>query len=211
MLFGCTGCVAQSTYDSQVAEAAKLQQNLATTQVETAELAKQVAEVQTSNKQLDAMAQDLRAAIQREEDTAAVFRQRSQDRIAALQTQVASLVNQGRTLGRDIADAKQQNASLRASVAQAKRELQEQRESAAQPASMPGLSSGPHTAMAPNPVQAPTPEPPAPPQQFTQAVPPTPAPPVVATPPPAEPPPADKSWTGWFMTWLSGLWNWIFE
>jgi len=207
---GLAGCVVQSTYDKQVAETAELRETLAQAQAEAAELLKQVQALQASNRELDTTTETLRAAIQREEEATAVLRQRAQDRLATLQTQVASLVNQGRILGRDIAEAKQQNASLRASLAQLRRELEEQQAQAAQVTAVPAAPSALNAGTASNTLQLPPTSQGTSPQQASQAPPPAPQPPV-SSPPKAEPPPADESWTGWLLSWLSSLWSWIFN
>jgi hypothetical protein len=208
---GLTGCVAQSTYDKQVAETATIRETLAQAQAETAELLAQVQELQASNRELDNTTETVRAAIQHEEEATAALRQRAQDKLAALQTQLASLINQRRIVARDIADAKQQNASLRASVAQLKHDLEERQAAATQVLPMPTTPGALESGAAGTPMQSPPPGQSASPQEATQASPPTATQPPVSPAPPAESAPADESWAGWLMSWLSSLWSWIFN
>lgn len=208
---GLTGCVAQSTYDKEVAETAKIRETLAEAQVEAAALLKQVQDLQASNRELDNTAETVRAAIQREEEATAALRQRAQDRLATLQTQLAGLINQRRILGRDLADAKQQNASLRASVAQVKRELEERQAQLAQVTPLPAAPVAPEAGAAGTPMQSPSPGQSAPQQEAAKAAPPAATPPPGSTVPAAEPAPVDESWAGWLMSWLASLWSWIFN
>jgi len=205
------GCVAQSTYDKQLAETADLKQSLTQAQLEVNEVAKQVTALQTSNRELDAMTDELRAAVQREEDALSAFRQKSRDRIAALQTQIASLINQGRALSREIADAKQHNASLRASAAQLKRELEEIQEQPPASTGMPGAVPGPGISLPTGQNQTTLTAQPTSQQQTAQALPAAPVPSGAASPGQPDPAPADETWAGWFLNWLSTLWSWIFE
>ena len=122
------------------------------------------------------------------------------EKLAALQTQVATLVNQSRLLARDMADAKQEGASLQAMVTQYKQEIEESRAS---------LTPIPPTTSAQT---QPSVTPAVPPQQAAQAAPVTPAKSATAPQPTkGEPAPTDESWTDWIKNMVSSLWSWIFN
>ena len=206
------GCVSQHRYDKTRAEADELIRTLEATRSEMNDLAERIAALQAANRQEDAVATDLRAAIQREQDMLPFRRQRGDDQLAALQTQVAHLVNQSRLLAQKMTNTKQESASLQVMVAQYKQEIEESR-----------LLSVPVETAASTPAQ---PEP-----TVTQVVPPvTPADstvspqqtaqanPVASMPqtvPPrpveVDPAPVDDSWIGMITSWLFSMWSWIFD
>ncbi len=210
LLISLAGCVSQSTYDMQVAATADLKQALAQAQLEVADLAKQVAALQAASRELETQASEARAAVQREDAASAALKQKSQDKLVALQTQMAALVTHSHTLGRSLADAKQQNASLRLSAKQTKRELDELRDAPPPPAVIPAALpvSGPAVTPASTPeAAAPTVQPTT---QTAQAAPPAPAQPAAGSTPQPAATPADESWTAWLLNWLTSLWAWIF-
>ena len=206
------GCVSQHRYDTKRAEADELVRTLDATRSDVKELVGRIESLQAANRREDAVATDLRMAIQREEEMLPIRRQRSDDQLAALQTQVAHLVNQSRRLTREMANARRDSASLKVLVAQYKQEVEES-ESLSIPIE-PAAST-------PAQIQPTVTEvvPPVPqtnetviPQQTAQA---TPLPPTVPTTPPRpvdiEPAPVDDSWMGMIMSWLASLWSWIFD
>lgn len=208
-----TGCVSQHAYDKTTAEKDELTRELEALRGEIGELDRRITELQTANRKEDADTMAIRAAIQREEETLPIMRQRANDRMAVLQAQVAHLVNQGRALAREIAAAKQERASLQATVAQYKRELEQSQD-------LPTATVTPAAPVAPLPppstpiVVAPTPVSPAtPPQQAGQApapAPTTPSKPTTTRVAKIDPPPAE-SWTDMIINWVSSLWSWIFN
>lgn len=204
------GCVSQTTYDKQVNETADLRQAFAGLQTEVANLAKQVAALQASRDELKKETEEARAAIQVEQETGPTIRQHALDKLAALQTQVAHLVNQGRALGREMADAKQQNTALKASAAQFKRELDDLRRMARAETPAQPITAAANPAQSANQAMGTPPGQPAQPEQVAQTTPPAPPKPPAARPQP-ETPPVDDSWTGMVIGWLSSLWNWMFQ
>ena len=206
------GCVSQQTYDKTRTEADELTRALNVARGEITELDQRIAAMQATNRQEDAVTTELRAAIQHEQDALPGLRQRAHDKLGALQTQVAQLVNQSRLLGREIADAKQEGASLKALVAQHKQEMEESRLS---PMLIESAQSTPTTVQStPTPVvPSVTPmNPVTTPQQTAQATPAPPTKPIATTrTAKGEPGQADDSWTGMIMNWVSSLWGWIFQ
>jgi len=205
------GCVSRHAYEKARAEADDLSRTLDIARTDVSELDRQIAELQAANRQEDAATTGLRAAIQREQDQWSVLRQRADAQLASLQAQVAHLINQGRALTRQIADAKRESASLHAMATQYKQELDEAQ---AMPAPIPTMAAEP---IMPRPAMtsgAPSVMPGDPggvPQQTAQVAP-VAAPKPVIPPPPAnaEPAPVDDSWTGMLASWFSMLWSWIF-
>jgi hypothetical protein len=205
------GCVSRHTYEKARAEADELRRTLDIARTDVTELDGRIAALQAANRRDDAVTIELRAAIQREQDQLSVLRQRADAQLASLQAQVARLVNQSRALSKQIADARQERASLQAMTAQYNEELEESRfmptpvalstgeAIQAQPAVTVGAPSSTATSADGSPQQT---------AQVNPVAPPKPAIP----PPPAkvEPPPADDSWTGVIMEWLSSLWSLIF-
>lgn len=214
VLVAGAGCVSQQTYDATRTEADELTRTLEAARIETNELDARIAALQTLNKKEEAAIAEAQAAIQREVDTAPMVRQRADDKLAALQTQVAYLVNQNRLLGRDMADAKQESVSLKALMAQYKREVEDSRplpsSFALTPSVQPAPSSHSLTQVAPT-LPPPTPLPPAAGSQQAQTPSSIPAkPPAVSRAAKTEPAQPDDSWTGMIKTWVSSFWGWIF-
>lgn len=207
-LLTLVGCVSQQTYDKTRAQADELTQALEMARIDVKEMEQRIDALQAMNKKEDAATAEIRAAIQRESDTVPLMRQRADDKIAALQTQVAHLLNQSRLLGREIAEAKQEGASLQALVTQYRKEMEESRlmslpmpsAQSAQPAASPALTPV---------VPAPIPQP-APPQQAQANPNPPTKPATAARHAKGEPAQADESWTGMIKNWVSSLWGWIF-
>lgn len=205
------GCVSKTTYNKTKAEAEELTQSLETARAEVKELNQHITELQAANRREDAVAAETLAAIQREQDLLSIYRQRADERLAILQSQVAGLVSQSRLLARQMADAKQEGASLQAMVNQYKEEIEASQSlpiSAASTTDTP--TSGQLTMTQPPPPTTATSQL-APPPQVAQTNPMAPAKPTVPSrPAKVEPVPADDSWTGMITNWLSSLWNWIF-
>lgn len=205
------GCVSQQTYEKARAEANDMTRALEMARIDVTEMEQRINALQALNKKEAATTAEIRAAIQVETDSAPLLRQRADDRIAALQTQLAHLLNQGRQLRRDLAEIKQEGASFQAVLTQYKQDLEES----------PLLS----LATPPSSVQSPPPPSPVPLAALTSPVPapvaqapaPQPAPldPAAKPSAPARPLKAgqlqtDDSWTGMIKGWVSSLWGWIF-
>ena len=205
------GCVSQQTYDKTTAETNELIRTLDATRIDITELDQRIAALKAANRQEDAVATELRAAIQRQEETLPVLRKRAEQKLAALQTQVATLMNHSRQLARELADAKQEGASLQAMVTQHKQEMEESR--ALLTPITPATNAQTHSTVTPvGPSITPI-NPAMPPQQAAQAAPAAPVKPA-AMPLPAkkvEPAPADESWTDWIKNKVSSIWSWIFN
>jgi len=205
------GCVSRQAYEKARAEADDLARSLEIARTDVTELDRRITELQSANRREDAVTSELRAAIQREQDQLPILRQRADDQLASLQAQVAHLVNQSRALIRQIADAKQESASLQAMATQYKQELEESRfmpapvaaetnePMTARPALTLGSSAAPPAALTGSP------------QQVSQVSPVAPLKSTIPPPPAAvEPAPVEDSWTGMIMSWLSSLWSLIF-
>ncbi|MDP3091080.1 MAG: hypothetical protein Q8N04_10395 [Nitrospira sp.] len=204
------GCVSQQTYDKTKDETNELTRALDATRTDITELEQRIAALKAANRQEDAVATELRAAIQREEETLPVLRKRAEEKLAALQTQVATLVNQSRLLAREMADAKQEGVSLQAMVTQHKQEMEESR-ALLTPITPATSAQTPPTVTPVAPSITPI-SPAVPPQQTAQAAPTAPVKPATAPrPAKVEPAPADESWTDWIKNRVSSIWSWIFN
>lgn len=206
------GCVSQHTYDQTRAETDELTRALDAARSDIAELDQRIAALQAANRQEDTATAELRAAIQREQDALPILRQRADEKVAALQTQMAHHMSQNRLLDREMADAKQESASLRAMVTQYKQEMRESQSLPAPPASAASTQAPPQLSLAPVvPSVAPI-NPAASPQQTVQA---NPVAPIKQATAPRlakiEPAPVDDSWAGMIKNWMSSLWSWIFN
>jgi hypothetical protein len=210
------GCVSQHTYDTARREADELTRALDTARSDNEKLEQQITTLHLRNKQENAALIEARAAMRQELDAAPMLRQRADDKLAALQTQVAYMMNQNRLLGREMAEAKQERVSLQALVAQHKQEVDDASRSVLSPSA---FSAAPQpevnhrlTPLVPTPTPAvPTATPPA------VAAPPAAGPPSLPVktstaprPTKAEPAQTDDSWTGMIKGWASSLWGWIF-
>lgn len=206
------GCVSQQSYDKTRAEADELTRALDAARSDIQELDQRVAALQAMNKKEDAVTAELRATIQREQESGPILRQRADEKLAALQTQVAYLVNQNRLLGREMADAKQEGASLQALITQYRKEMEESR---SLPLPMDSAQNAQATVQPPLTPVVPTTAPinsAAPSRQVAQSNPAAPSKQAVATrQAKGEPAQADESWTGMIKNWVSSLWNWIFQ
>ena len=206
------GCVSQQTYDKTRTEADELTRALDVARGEIKELDQRIAAMQASNRQEDGVTSELRAAIQHAQDALPILRQRADEKLGALQTQVTQLVNQSRLLGREIADAKQEGVSLQALVTQHKQKLEESPPfptPLASTKSMPATAQPTLTPVVPSVTPM---NPAASPQQTAQATPALPTKQTATTSSTkGEPAQADESWGGVVMSWVSSLWNWIFQ
>lgn len=211
-LFTIVGCVSQQTYDKTRAEADELTRALEMARIDVKELEQRIDMLQAVNKKEDAATTEIRAAIQREIDTAPLMRQRADNKIAALQTQAAHLISQSRLLGRQVAEAKQEGASLQAVVTQYKQDLEDSRLLSLSTPSMPPAPAppipSPSSTVTP---MVPTPTPLTAPAQQAQANPNPPTKPAATTRHvKGEPAQTDDSWTGMIKNWVSSVWGWIF-
>lgn len=209
------GCVSQQTYDQTRAETEELTRTLDTTRAEVRDLEQRVAALQAANRQEDDVTTELRSAIQREQDMLPVYRQRADEKLAALQAQVARMVNQNRLLAREMASAKQETVSLQAMVTQYKQEIEEARSIPPLPPLPVPVASAPSASQSTVPPDVPSAAPitpPAPPQQTAQA---NPVDPLKQSTPTHltknAPEEVDESWTGMIKSWVSSLWSWIFD
>ncbi len=206
------GCVSQQTYDKTRAEVSELTRTLDTTRTDVKELDQHIAALHAANRQEDAATTELNAVIQREHDMLSILRQRADDKLVALQTQVAHLVNQSRLLAREMADAKQEDASLQAMVTQYKQDIEESRSLSTQLASAANTPASAKPTLTPVVPSVAPPSPDKSPQQIAQVKPLTPL--KQSTParsPKSAPAEADESWADWIKNWVSSLWNWIFN
>jgi hypothetical protein len=202
------GCVSQQTYDTTKKEADELVRALESARSELHELAERIAELERMNQKEDAVIGELRTAIQQEAEMAPVVRQRADEKLAALQTRVAYLVNQNRLLGRDMADAKQESVFLKAAMTQYRQEVEDARPLPSSFTSLPPAQPDPSPALTPI---VPTPLPTAasiPEVSNRSSVPTKPA--TVSRSAKSEPTHSDDSWTGAIKAWVSSLWEWIF-
>ena len=213
VLLSEAGCVSRHTYESIKAEMLEQTQALESVREDVRELDREIAGLQASNRREDAAVSELRTAIQREEEQLPIMRQRAEDTLASLKTQVATLMNQSWHLARKIVDIRQESVSLQTKVAQYKEEMEQALSAASErdkPAITQALSSeAPASSVAPNQD--------AEPKQVTQAAASPPqslAPPVkpsVSSPSVnVDPPRANDSWIGIITSWLSKIWNWLF-
>jgi peptidoglycan hydrolase CwlO-like protein len=206
------GCVSQQTYDTTKAKTSELTRTLDRTRTDVKELEQHIAALHAANRQEDAVTAELHAVIQREHDMLPILRQRADDELAALQTQVAHLVNQRRLLARKMADAKQEGASLQAMVTQYKQDIEESRSRSTQLAMAANTPASAQLTQTPVVTSVAPTSPVASPQQTTQVNPNTPL--KKSTParsPKSVPAEADESWADWLMNWVLSLWGWIFN
>ncbi|MBM4127646.1 MAG: hypothetical protein FJ247_09915 [Nitrospira sp.] len=210
-ILAASGCVSQRAYEQARAEADELNRTLDATRADLQELDHHIARLQVANQTEEALATELRTALQREAEMLPVLRQRASDRLMSLQAQVVTLVNQSRMLTRQVSDVKQQHTSLKVLASQYKQELEQARSmpepipvEAPMPAVAPPVATEPLSA----PVAAPAPI--TPPQQMAQVTPVTPVKPqALPRPIPTPPAPVDETWFDMVMGWLVGVWDWI--
>ena len=210
-VLAASGCVSQRAYEQARAEADELARTLDATRADVDELGQHITQLQAANQAEDALAIELRTAIQREAEMLPVLRQRASNRLTSLQAQVVTLINQSRTLARQVSDAKREHTNLKTLVTQYKQEAEEA-QSMPEPAmaEVPMVAAPPIVADAPilPPVAAPSPI--SPPQQMAQLTPVTPVKPQ-ALPRPIQTPPApvDESWFDMVIGWLTSTWDWL--
>ena len=208
------GCVSRRTYERVKAETVEQTQALEAVREEVRELDREVAGLQASNRREDAAKSELRAAIQREEEQLPILRQRAEDTLASLKTQVATLMNQSWHLARKIVDIRKESISLQAKVAQYKEKMEEARAPVMvasgrdKPIITPTVTSEAPTSSV-TPIQD------AEPTQTAQTVSPSPNLAPVKPPAPApsmdvDPPQASDSWIGIITSWFVKVWNWLF-
>ena len=210
-ILAASGCVSQRAYEQARAEADELARTLDSTRADLQALDQHIAQLQAANQTEDALATELRTALQREADMLPVLRRRASERLVSLQAQVGTLVNQSRTLARQVSDAKQQHNSLKVLVAQYKQEIEEARSMPEpSPAEVPMQAVAPPVAAEPLSAPVAAPAPITPPQQMAQVTPVTPVKPQ-ALPRPVPPPPApvDETWFDMVMSWIGSVWDWI--
>lgn len=207
-----SGCVSQQTYDKTKAEADELRRTLEAERIGLTELDHQIAVLHDLNKKEDAAATDARAAIQHELETAPIRRQQAEEQQSALQTQMAQLINQIRTVKREMAEAKQERTSLQAMVTQYKQELDEGMGFSTPTASNSPVPSTALSPLTPIPSAVSPSNPPTPtPSPNVQATPEPPVKPVIPVrPTKGGPAQEDDSWTGLIKSWVSSIWEWIF-
>ncbi len=208
------GCVSRGTYEKVKAETLEQTQALEAVRGDVRELDQEIAGLQASNRREDAAMSELRGTIQREEEQLPIMRQRAEDALASLKTQVATLMNQSWQLARKIVDIRQESVSLQTKVAQYKEEIQRpqasvmvESERAKLVITEPVISEESISSVAPTQNTEPT--------QVAQAALPLPSPtPLKPTAPSPsvkiDPPSTIDSWIEMITSWLSKIWSWLF-
>lgn len=208
------GCVSRRTYERVTAETVEHTQALEGVRADVRELDLEIAGLQASNQREDAVVSELRASMQREEEQLPIMRQRAEDALSLLKTQVATLMNQSWHLARKIVDIRHESASLQTKVAHYKEELAQAQLSTVvasntnEPAIAQAAVSEPPASIAPVTPSAPVPQ-----IEEVSLIPQTPAPANPATPSPSvmvDPPSTNDSWIGIITSWFSKIWNWLF-
>lgn len=208
------GCVSRPTYERVKAETLEQSQALEAVREDLRELDQEIAGLQASNRREDAAVSKLRAALQREEDLLPIMRQRAEDTLASLKTQVATLMNQSWHLARKIVDIRQESDSLQTEVAQYKKKMEQAQLStlAASGENRPAMTQA--AVVGPPPSTEPTSPSAASPQiAQTNPTPLSPAPNKPPAPVPSvkvDPPSTNDSWIGMITSWLSKIWDWLF-
>lgn len=222
-LLAVTGCVEESRYQAVTAEVEQLKTDVERMEAEVKVLDRQMTSLRALNHEEEATLADVQNRLRKEQDTDTRTSQEYEERLATLQTRADTLLNQNRTLQREMRQAKKQEASLQALVTKYEKELNspepgfENATSSLVP--QPDLSTGPGTATqssrtTPPPpdtlASAPAPQPQPPPQTQTPA----PAQTAPPAPVPQPQPPTGESNESWWSTikdWLSTVWNWLFS
>jgi hypothetical protein len=208
------GCVSRGAYEKVKAETLEQTQALEAVRGEVRELDQEIAGQQASNRREAAAIAELRGTIQREEEQLPIMRQRAEDALASLKTQVATLMNQSWQLARKIVDIRQESVSLQAKVAQYKEDLQRPHASVMVDLEReklvitePVISEESISSVVPTQNIELT-------QVAQAASPPTsPAPLKPAAPSPSvkiDPPSTIDSWIEMITSWLSKIWSWLF-
>jgi uncharacterized protein YlxW (UPF0749 family) len=207
------GCVSRRTYEKVKAETVEQTQALETVRGDVRELDQEIARLQASNRREDAAMSELRAAIQREEEQLPIMKQRAEDTLALLKTQVATLMNQSWQLARKIVDIRQESVSLQAKVAQYKEKIERPQASVMVDSEReklvitePVISEESISSVGPSQNT-----------ELTQVAQAAPSPPSIAPIKPAAPSPSVKidppsiidSWIEMITSWLSKIWNWL--
>lgn len=208
------GCVSRRTYERVTAETVEHTQALDGVRADVRELDLEIAGLQASNQREDAVVSELRASMQREEEQLPIMRQRAEDALSLLKTQVATLMNQSWHLARKIVDIRHESASLQTKVAHYKEELAQAQLSTVVASNTNELAiaqaavSEPPSSIAPATPSAPVPQ-----IEEVNLIPQPPAPANPATPSPSvmvDPPSTNDSWIGIITSWFSKIWNWLF-
>lgn len=208
------GCVSRRTYERVTAETVEHTQALEGVRADVRELDLEIAGLQASNQREDAVVSELRASMQREEEQLPIMRQRAEDALSLLKTQVATLMNQSWHLARKIVDIRHESASLQTKVAHYKEELAQAQLSTVVASNTNELAiaqaavSEPPSSIAPATPSAPVPQ-----IEEVNLIPQPPAPANPATPSPSvmvDPPSTNDSWIGIITSWFSKIWNWLF-
>lgn len=208
------GCVSRRTYERVTAETVEHTQALDGVRADVRELDLEIAGLQASNQREDAVVSELRASMQREEEQLPIMRQRAEDALSLLKTQVATLMNQSWHLARKIVDIRHESASLQTKVAHYKEELAQAQLSTVVASDTNELAiaqaavSEPPSSIAPATPSAPVPQ-----IEEVNLIPQPPAPANPATPSPSvmvDPPSTNDSWIGIITSWFSKIWNWLF-
>jgi peptidoglycan hydrolase CwlO-like protein len=209
------GCVSRRAYEQIKAETIEHTQALGAAQEDIKELDQQIAGLQAANRYEDAIAGELRATIQREEEQLPIMRQQAEERLSSLKTQVASLLNQSWHLARKIADIRDESASLQSMAGRYKQEMEETHASLRQVVSHSTKPSVTHAPPAEEP-SLPTPPPieEIAPPQVAQAVSPPPnlepdTPSASSSSVNVEPSTTYDSWIDMITGWLVAFWNWL--
>ncbi len=202
------GCVSQGVYEKVKAETLEQTQALEAVRGDVRELDQEIAGLQASNRREDAATSELRGTIQREEEQLPIMRQRAEDALASLKTQVATLMNQSWQLARKIVDIRQESVSLQSKVAQYKEDIQRPQASVMVDSEReklvitePVISEESISSVVPTRNTELT--------QVAQAA----APLKPATPSPSvkiDPPSTIDSWIEMITSWLSKIWSWLF-
>ncbi len=217
VLFSEVGCVSRRAYERVQAETLEHTQALEAMREDLRELDREIAGLQASNRHEDADVSELQAAIQREEDQLPIMRQRAEDTLSSLKTQVATLMNQSWHLARKIVDIRQESATLQTKVAQYKEKIEQAQLSMLMGSNETRLPIAQATVIEPPPPST------VPTDQIDQTeaspqiaqvnpTPPSP-PPIKPVPSPsvkADPPSANDSWIGTITNWFVKIWNWLF-
>lgn len=207
------GCVNRGAYEKVKAETLEQTQALEAVRGDVRELDQEIAGLQASNRREDAAMSQLRGTIQREEEQLPILRQRAEDALASLKTQVATLMNQTWQLARKIVDIRQESVSLQAKVAQYKEKIERPQasvtvdsERAKLVITEPVISEEFISSVVPTQNSELT--------QVAQAASPSPSPaPIKLTAPSPsvkiDPPSIIDSWIEMITSWLSKIWNWL--
>ena len=208
------GCVSRGAYEKVKAETLEQTQALEAVRGDVRELDQEIAGLQASNRREDAAVSELRGTIQREEEQLPIMRQRAEDALASLKTQVATLMNQSWQLARKIVDIRQESVSLQTKVAQYKEAIQRPQTSVMVELEReklvitePVISEESISSVLPTQNTGPT--------QVAQAAPPlsSPAPFKPAAPSPSvkiDPPSTIDFLIEMVTSWFSKIWSWLF-